>query len=159
MVDGVEQSIRSHCPEILHIQQVSKGPAEASGTSGTDTQQAQDTSTIHFVSPFARHAEQGWVDAADLDEIAPGGILERRVRDRSVLLSLHDGSVSCLDNQCAHLGMPLDMGEVHDGVITCTYHGFQYRLSTGECLTAPEVQLVMHAVRVVGTRVQVRLEG
>jgi nitrite reductase/ring-hydroxylating ferredoxin subunit len=76
-----------------------------------------------------------------------------------VLLSLHDGSVSCLDNQCAHLGMPLDMGEVHDGVITCTYHGFQYRLSTGECLTAPEVQLLMHAVRVVGTRVQVRLEG
>jgi nitrite reductase/ring-hydroxylating ferredoxin subunit len=54
--------------------------------------------------------------------------------------------------------MPLDMGEIADGVITCSYHGFQYLLETGECLTAPEVQLKTHAVRVLGDRVQVRLE-
>ena len=41
----------------------------------------------------------------------------------------------------------------------CSYHGFQYLLETGECLTAPEVQLRVHAVRVVGERVQVRLEA
>jgi nitrite reductase/ring-hydroxylating ferredoxin subunit len=55
--------------------------------------------------------------------------------------------------------MPLEMGAIDDGVITCAYHGFQYLLETGECLTAPEVQLRVHAVRVVGERVQVRLEG
>jgi nitrite reductase/ring-hydroxylating ferredoxin subunit len=54
--------------------------------------------------------------------------------------------------------MPLEMGEVHDGVITCSYHGFQYLLESGECLTAPGVQLKVHAVRVTGDRVQVRLE-
>jgi nitrite reductase/ring-hydroxylating ferredoxin subunit len=54
--------------------------------------------------------------------------------------------------------MPLDMGEVSDGVITCSYHGFKYLLETGECLTAPEVQLKLHAVRVMDDRVQVRLE-
>ena len=54
--------------------------------------------------------------------------------------------------------MPLEMGEVKDGIITCSYHGFQYLLETGECLTAAEVQLKVHAVKVTGDRVQVRLE-
>jgi nitrite reductase/ring-hydroxylating ferredoxin subunit len=66
--------------------------------------------------------------------------------------------VSCVDNVCAHLGMPLEMGEVRDGILTCPYHGFQYLLETGECMTVPEVQLKVHAVRVVGDKVEVRLE-
>ena len=39
----------------------------------------------------------------------------------------------------------------------CPYHGFVYLLETGECLTVPEVQLAVHAVKVVGERVAVRL--
>ena len=61
-----------------------------------------------------------------LDEIPEGGMIERRIAGRSVLLSRRDGRVSCFDNACAHLGMPLEMGDIADGVITCTYHGFRY---------------------------------
>ena len=96
---------------------------------------------------------------AAVEEIPEGGVTERKVRQRSVLLSKQGSRVSCFDNSCAHLGMPLEMAEVEGGVITCFYHGFQYLLETGECLTAPEVQLRVHAVRVVGERVQVRLEA
>ena len=147
--EGVEKAIRAHCPEILHINQVSKGAPEAA---------ANGVSTIHFISPFALHAKMGWVDIAGVDEIPEGGIIDRKVDDRAVLLSKRGAAVSCFDNRCAHLGMPLDTGEIHDGVITCLYHGFQYLLESGECLTAPQVQLKTHAVRVVGERVQVRLE-
>ena len=145
--EGVERAIHAHCPEIVHIRQVSKGPARPAGDA------------THFISPFAVNTEQGWVEAARLDEIPEGGIIERRIGGRSVLLSRRDGGVSCFDNACAHLGMPLEMGDIADGVVTCAYHGFRYLLATGECLTAPEVQLVMHAVRVRGDRVAVRLEG
>ena len=50
----------------------------------------------------------------------------------------------------------LDIG-CENGIITCPWHGFQYDLATGECLTAPEVQLQSHGVKVVGNRVEVRL--
>lgn len=149
LTEGVEKAIRAYCPEIVHINQVSKGPAEAP---------KDGVSTVHFISPFALHANSGWVDAACLDEIPEGGVAERKVKGRSVLLSKRGSHVSCFDNSCAHLGMPLEMGEVRDGIITCSYHGFQYLLETGECLTAPEVQLKVHAVKVTGNRVQVRLE-
>lgn len=147
--EGVEKAVRAHCPEIIHINQVSKGPSES---------QKHQGSTVHFISPFALHAKSGWIDAGGLDEIPEGGIAERKIKERSVLLSKHGDRLSCFDNRCAHLGMPLEMGEVHDGIITCSYHGFQYLLESGECLTAPEVQLKVHAVRTVGNRVQVRLE-
>lgn len=153
LTEGVEKSIRSHCPEIVNILQVSKGAPEGHGRTSSNGE-----TTVHFISPFALHAKAGWVDAGELADIPEGGVTQRTVKDRSVLLSRRGSSVSCFDNQCAHLGMPLEMGKVQDGVITCTYHGFQYLLETGECLTAPEVQLKVHAVRVTGSRVQVRLE-
>ena len=151
--EGVEKAIRAHCPEIVHINQVSRGAPEAQKAAAKE-----GVSTVHFISPFALHAKSGWVDAASVDEIPEGGVTERKIKQRSVLLSKQGSRVSCFDNSCAHLGMPLEMGEIQDGVITCSYHGFQYLLETGECLTAPEVQLKVHAVRVTGDRVQVRLE-
>jgi nitrite reductase/ring-hydroxylating ferredoxin subunit len=54
------------------------------------------------------------------------------------------------------MGLSLDQGEIAGGLITCPHHGFQYALDSGECLTAPEVQLQPHAVRVVGDRIEVR---
>jgi nitrite reductase/ring-hydroxylating ferredoxin subunit/Fe-S cluster biogenesis protein NfuA len=142
--DGVEKAIRAHCPEIVFINQIRRGAAEASG--------------IHFISPFALNASAGWLDAGVLAEIPEGGVAERKLKGRSVLLAKRGATLSCFDNACAHLGMPLEMGDIKDGVITCSYHGFQYLLETGECLTAPEVQLKLHAVRVTANRVQVRLE-
>lgn len=145
LTEGIEKSVRAHCPEITTINQVSRGAA-ANGQQ------------LHFISPFAASAAQGWVKACELAELPLGQVLERRVKDRSVLLYRDGAELSCVDNACSHLGMPLEMGEVSDGVITCAYHGFQYRLATGECLTVPEVQLKVHAVRVAGTAVEVRLE-
>jgi Fe-S cluster biogenesis protein NfuA/nitrite reductase/ring-hydroxylating ferredoxin subunit len=147
--EGVERAIRTQCPEIVHIRQVSRGAPEA---------RRDVNSVVHFISPFALHAKGGWLDAGTLADLPDHGVSERTLEGRSVLLAKHGAQVSCFDNACAHLGMPLDMGEVSGGVITCSYHGFQYLLDTGECLTAPEVQLKLHAVRVTDNRVQVRLE-
>jgi nitrite reductase/ring-hydroxylating ferredoxin subunit/Fe-S cluster biogenesis protein NfuA len=148
LTEGVEKAIRKHCPEIININQVSRGASEA----------AANGQQLYFISPFASDAASGWLEACQLADIPTGNVLERTVKGRSVLLYREGDEVSCVDNSCAHLGMPLEMGEVTDGVITCTYHGFRYLLASGECLTVPEVQLKVHAVRVKGGSVEVRLE-
>jgi nitrite reductase/ring-hydroxylating ferredoxin subunit len=113
---------------------------------------------MHFVSPFARAADAGFVDVCAWGELPSGQPVARDVRGRSLLLFRDGTQVSCVANACAHLGMPLDDGEVEDGVLRCPYHGFRYRLDTGECLDVPEVQLVVHAVRVRDGRVAVKLD-
>ena len=55
------------------------------------------------------------------------------------------------------MGFRLDDGVIDEGLITCPFHGFQYSLESGECLTAPEVQLQPHGVRVTRNIVEVRL--
>ena len=140
---GVKKAVQDACPEITEIRQ-SKGLAKGPGG-------------VHFVSPFALGAEGGWRYAASLSDIPEGGVKALELDGERVLLSRQGAVVACFQNACAHLGLALDGGEIVDGVLTCPHHDFQYDLATGECLTAPEVQLQAHAVRVVGRRVEVRL--
>lgn len=142
--DGVERAIREHAPEIAHVLQV-RGPI--------------DTKTIplHFVSPFAKANDVGFVDVCALEELIEQQVQVRTVGGHEILLFRDHDKVSCLDNACAHFGMPLDAGEIVDGIIECPHHAFRYRLDTGECLNVPEVQLIVHAVRVRDGRVAVKV--
>jgi len=146
--EGVEKAIKALCPEISTVTRVSRGAPQA---------QAGVAQVVHFISPFARQQDAGWVDVCTLDELCDDAIVSRAVEGREVLLYRHGDNVSCLDNACAHMGMPLDGGQLEGGTLRCPYHGFVYRLDSGECLTVPEVQLAVHAVKVVGARVAVRL--
>ncbi|MCY4015685.1 MAG: NifU family protein [Gammaproteobacteria bacterium] len=143
-VGGVKAAIEEHCPEIVEVRQSRGGAVENGGG-------------VHFVSPFAQTATTGWWFAANLDEIPEQGILTRQVEGEPVILSRQGSVVSCFQDFCAHMGLPISAGPVHGGKITCPHHGFEYLLVSGECLTAPEVQLRTHAVRVAGDRVEVRL--
>jgi len=146
--EGVEKSIKATCPEITTVNRVSRGAPEVT---------ADGAQVVRFVSPFARQQDAGWADVCALGELEEGEVATRMVEGRDVLLYRKGDTVSCLDNACAHMGMPLDGGQVEDGTLRCPYHGFVYLLETGECLTVPEVQLAVHAVKVVGQRVSVRL--
>ena len=141
---GVKKAVQDACPEITEIRQV-KGLGGA-GESG-----------VNFISPFALNATGNWIAAAKLSGIPDGSVQSLEIAGTKVVLSRQGAAVTCFQNACAHLGLPIADGEVENGIITCAYHGFQYDLASGECLTAPEVQLQAHAVRVIGDRIEVRL--
>lgn len=149
LTEGIEKAIREYCPEITTINTL-KGHASPPGS--TDTM-------VSFVSPFALRGETGWQYAAELADIPECGVKAVQMAGRSLLLSRQHDQVSCFENACAHMGQPLDKGAVADGILTCPHHGFRYDLASGECLTAPEVQLVPHAVRVRGAIVEVRVQA
>jgi Fe-S cluster biogenesis protein NfuA/nitrite reductase/ring-hydroxylating ferredoxin subunit len=138
---AVTQAIVAACPEITDVVQV-KG---SGGDPGED------------VSPPALIQLGAWRYACELAELADGGIRALAIGGREVLLARHAGAITCYDNACAHLGTRLDHGRIEAGVLTCRSHGFQYALSTGECLTVPTVALAKHLTRVVGTHVELQL--
>jgi len=143
---GVKKAIESHCPEITKIEQI-RGLAAPTDANGG----------VQFVSPFAVNDTGGWLKAGELDAIPEGGVIKLKLAGENVILSKNGEVVSCFQNACAHLNLPLDEGEISEGILTCPHHGFQYDLQSGECLTAPEVQLQPHAVRVIKGQVEVRL--
>ncbi len=141
---GVKKAVQDHVPQILHVKQ-------AKGLGGGESE------TVHFQSPFAAGEEKPWKLAMMLDDLADNSTAIVTLDDHSLLISRFGDRVTCFENACAHMGLPMDGGEISNGLISCPYHGFQYALESGECLTAPEVQLRPHAVRVKGSRVEVQL--
>lgn len=141
---GVKKAIEDHVPEITEVRQV-----KGLGGGGADT--------VHFTSPFAETLGGAWINALDLARLADGATLFETVGGEEVIFSRQGDSVTCFRNACAHMGLAMTEGAVEAGILTCPWHGFRYALDSGECLTAPEVQLHAHAVRVIGSRIQVRI--
>jgi nitrite reductase/ring-hydroxylating ferredoxin subunit/Fe-S cluster biogenesis protein NfuA len=142
---GVKKALADGVPEITDVRQVKGLVADAA------------PAAVRYVSPFAAGERDGWLPAGTLGEIPEDGIRATAIGREPVLLWRRGDQLSCLQNACAHQGFPLDGGIVADGTIVCPRHGFAYELASGECLTAPGVQLRVHGVRIVGDDVHVRL--
>lgn len=143
---GVKTAIQQQVPEITEVREVKGlglGRADSAG----------------FVSPFAAGEAAGWKPLYRLRDLPDGATRFVPFESRQVLLSRFGDRISCFENACAHMGYALDRGDCTDGIITCPHHGFRYALDSGECLTAPEVQLEPHAVRVIGDRIEIRIGG
>jgi nitrite reductase/ring-hydroxylating ferredoxin subunit len=55
-----------------------------------------------------------------------------------LLSSIFNGEFYATENFCPHKGAPLAEGTLCDHVIECEWHGWQFDVRTGECLTVPE---------------------
>ncbi|MAW81404.1 MAG: hypothetical protein CMI63_14295 [Parvularcula sp.] len=139
---GVKKAIQDKFPHITEIRQ-------AKGLGGGEG--------VEYASPFANFQKEGWTQALALEAIGDGQTEIVEIDGESVLLTRLADKVTCFKNACAHMGMAMDGGEIAERIITCPYHGFQYSLESGECLTAPEVQLQPHGVRVKDGQIEVRL--
>ena len=144
--EGVEKAIKEHCPEIVEVRRV----MGLSNCSGSEI-------PINFVSPFAGLDDSNWTYALRLSELQSGAIKALELNGYSLILTLLNDKVVCYQNSCALLGMPIDMGNFENGIITCPYHGFKFAIDSGECLTAPEVQLESLAVRFKDGAVEIKL--
>jgi nitrite reductase/ring-hydroxylating ferredoxin subunit/uncharacterized membrane protein len=58
---------------------------------------------------------------------------------------------------CTHMGGPLDEGTVEDDVVTCPWHGSQFRMSDGSVMTGPAVYAEPNfAVRIRDGKIELR---
>jgi nitrite reductase/ring-hydroxylating ferredoxin subunit len=54
-----------------------------------------------------------------------------------IVLCKMDGEVYAFQGLCSHEALPLDGGEVEDGVLTCEWHGAQFDVRTGAVCSPP----------------------
>lgn len=58
--------------------------------------------------------------------------------EREIALYNIDGEFYAIENSCPHKGAPLSEGILCDRVIECDWHGWEFDLRSGACLTVPE---------------------
>ncbi len=59
-----------------------------------------------------------------------------------------DGSFRAMEIGCRHQNADLTQGVIKDNIVTCTWHGWQYDLRTGECLRGSGSRLRHYACKV-----------
>ena len=78
-----------------------------------------------------------WTPALSAAELMEGATRRADLPGHSILLYREHGRVYAMEDACAHAGGPLSEGEVRDGVVTCPWHGSQFRLTDGSVLRGP----------------------
>ena len=98
-----------------------------------------------------------WTPVLADSELADGAPRKVEVEGRAVLLYREGPRVFAMENACAHAGGPLYEGESRDGVVTCPWHGSQFRLRDGALVRGPSTfsQLRLQA-RIAKGQVEVR---
>jgi len=63
-----------------------------------------------------------------------------------------------IDDVCPHMGASLSGGYVADGIVTCPWHGWRFRLSDGTWADYKKVKIGSYPVRVQEGEVQVLID-
>ncbi len=91
------------------------------------------------------------------DALKVGAVTEIIIGGRAIAVAHTEDGYRACTNTCPHAEGPLSEGELSGGVLTCPYHGWEFDLTSGACLTNETVTLPTFAVQVVGDAVCVRL--
>lgn len=97
---------------------------------------------------------EDWVRAVPVDAVPETGGKLFTYLDKRVALFRTPNGVFATDNRCPHQGYALARGDVKDGVLTCAWHNWKYRLADGHCIFGGE-NVRTYPVRIQGGFVEV----
>lgn len=89
-------------------------------------------------------------------------IRQFKIDSLQLLLIQRQGELFLIEAHCPHRGHPIDVASIHDGVIQCALHQYQFAIDDGRLLYASEETcrgLRIFAVVYEGTEVGVMLDG
>jgi nitrite reductase/ring-hydroxylating ferredoxin subunit len=98
---------------------------------------------------------EGFVTVARVGEIEEGAGKPFEIGGRMVAVFFDGSNYFAADDACPHQGAPLCDGIVEPGAVTCTLHGWRFRLTDGCWDENPRVRVWTYPVRVVGDEIQV----
>ena len=100
-----------------------------------------------------------FVTVAKVGAIPEGRAIAFPVGDRLVaVFHLGDGEYRAINDLCPHMGASLADGELQDGVVTCPWHAWRFRVSDGVWCDNPKIGTDAFEVRVVRDEIQVSTE-
>ncbi len=91
------------------------------------------------------------------DEVREGQAKAVHVGNKLIAVFRDGGRFYALDDTCPHMGASLSGGEVANGIVTCPWHAWRFRLSDGAWADAPRVRTGCYEVRIEGDEIQIRV--
>jgi nitrite reductase (NADH) small subunit/3-phenylpropionate/trans-cinnamate dioxygenase ferredoxin subunit len=81
------------------------------------------------------------------------------VNGKLIAVFNNGGTFQAIDDTCPHMGASLSGGCIEDGIVTCPWHAWRFRLSDGAWADNPRIKIGCYPVHVQGGEVQVEVPG
>ena len=98
-----------------------------------------------------------YTPVAKVGDIPAGQGRTYEVSGRLVAVFFDGTGYSAIDDLCPHMGASLGSGPLHEGVVTCPWHAWRFRLSDGAWCDNTQLKVDVFAVRVAGDAIEVRV--
>lgn len=102
-------------------------------------------------------SEPVWQTVCRLDELTEGEGKTVSVQGRLIALFRVGEGCHAIEDTCPHMGASLSGGYVEDGVVTCPWHAWRFRLKDGVWADNPRIKIGCYPVRVQGEEVQIQV--
>lgn len=89
--------------------------------------------------------ERDWIHAGTVQELQDK---RAKVIKGGIAVFCHEDGISAVDNRCPHLGFPLHLGSVCDGILTCHWHHARFDVCSGGTLDPWADDVPAHDVRI-----------
>lgn len=97
-----------------------------------------------------------FVPVAKVSEIAPGTGKSVFVKGYVIaVFHSQDGKIYATQDECPHERGPLGEGPIEGEIVSCPWHGWQFNVQTGECLTFAGFDIERYPVKVEGDQILV----
>src|SRR5207244_9269572 len=90
-------------------------------------------------------------------DLAEGEARTVEVGNKLLAVFLDNGRYFAIDDVCPHMGASLSGGYVEEGIVTCPWHAWRFRLADGAWADNPRIKIGSYPVRVEGDCVQVQV--
>jgi nitrite reductase (NADH) small subunit len=92
-----------------------------------------------------------------LDELKPDAGKTVVVGEKLIALFRDEAGCHAIDDTCPHMGASLAAGHLEDGIVTCPWHAWRFRVADGAWADNPRVKIPSYPVRVIDDEVQVEV--
>ena len=100
-----------------------------------------------------------YIKVATVGEFVQRSIKSVRVLGKPVaIIKDSDGMFRAMEAGCKHQNADITRGAVKDGIATCPWHGWQYDLRTGECVSGGTAPLRPYGCKVEGENILITLQ-
>lgn len=155
LLKGRPDGIRAKLRGMLGRGQPAAPPARAAAPPRTET--GEKALGLKKEAPKDVTPPDGYEVVLHKDALDEGRIMEIIVGGTAIAVAKVGGEHFALSNTCPHAGGPLGEGNLDGHVVACPYHGWQFDVRDGSCLTVVGKKVKRFDVKVVGDAVCVQL--
>ena len=90
-----------------------------------------------------------WVSLCELGELTEGHGKHVEIDGFELAVFLHGGKIFVIDNYCPHAGGALAEGDIRDDCVVCPWHGWPFKLESGQHRFMPAVTIKTYRTRLL----------